>query len=131
MTLAAAAIALAEPPQGKRQGVPMYDVNTEATLTGTIESVETVPPPGGGRGKGGTHVVLRSCEDTITVHLGPTAFLESQGISVASGDALEVVGSRVTMRGQAVVLARELKKAGTTYTLRDSAGRPLWSGGQR
>jgi hypothetical protein len=39
-----------------------------------------------------------------------------------------VVGSKVTMAGQEVVIAREIKKGDQVLTLRDAKGVPLWAG---
>ena len=123
--------AWAQPPAGRRS--PMYDPKTETTITGTVESVETVSPPAGQgrRSLGGTHLVLQTGTESIEVHLGPTAYLSEHKISVAKGDTVEILGSRVTIDGEAVLLARQIKKGEDTWTLRDPAGRPLWSGGRR
>ena len=43
-------------------------------------------------------------------------------------DAVEILGSRVTIDEDAVLLARQIKKGEATWTLRDASGRPLWSG---
>jgi hypothetical protein len=45
---------------------------------------------------------------------------------------VQILGSRVTINGTPVLLARQIKKAdNTTSELRDTSGRPLWSGGRR
>jgi hypothetical protein len=58
-----------------RQGSTMYDVKTETTITGTVESVENITGTGGrGRhGMGGTHLVVKTEKESVEVHLGPTA----------------------------------------------------------
>jgi hypothetical protein len=117
------------------QQMPMYDVKTETTLAGTVEEVKVIDQMmGGGRGRGagmgmgGTHLVLKTGDERIEVHLGPSAFLKERGIEIAQGDAVEVVGSRVTIEGSEALIARELRKGETSLTLRDSSGRPVWSG---
>jgi hypothetical protein len=129
----AVSAALAQPGEGRRQGGPMYDSRTETRVTGTVEAVENVTPQGRGgrRGLGGLHVTLKSATESIEVHLGPVAFLNDKNVTVAAGDTLEVLGSRVTLDGEPVLLAREVKKGDTVWTLRDSAGRPMWSRGRR
>jgi hypothetical protein len=62
------------------------------------------------------------------VHFGPVDFLNKQKISVAAGEAVEITGSRVTMGGERVLLARQIKKGTQSWTLRDATGRPLWAG---
>jgi hypothetical protein len=119
-------------PKG-RQGSPMYDVKSETTITGTIESIETITGPGGRgrRGLGGTHLVVKTKTDTLEVHVGPTAYLSEQKITVAKGDTVEILGSRVTIDDEPVLLARQITKGTDKWTLRDASGRPLWSGPRR
>lgn len=105
----------------------MYDVKTETTIKGTVESVETITAAGG-RGLGGTHLTAKTEKETLEVHVGPTAYLTEKGITLVKGDTLEILGSRVTIDKERVVIARQIKKGDNTWTLRDAAGRPLWSG---
>jgi hypothetical protein len=122
---------------GMRQMMPMYDTKTETTIRGTVETVDEVAPQGrmagrsGGRSMSGTHIVLKTDKDSIAVHLGPSAFLEENKLKLAKGDELEVLGSRVTMAGEDVVLAREITRGEQTVKLRDAAGRPVWRMGPR
>ena len=116
-----------------RQASPMYDVKTETTIKGTVQSVETVTGTGG-RGRhalGGTHLVVKAEKETVEIHVGPTAYLTEKGITLAKGDTLEILGSRVTIDNEPVVIARQIKKSDNTWTLRDTSGRPLWSGHNR
>jgi hypothetical protein len=94
---------------GKGQG-PRYDLKTEATVNGTVESVEQIPGTGGRRGLGGTHLALKTNTETLRVHLGPTAFLNEQKVAIAVGDTLEIVGSRVTVDNDRVFMAKSVKK---------------------
>lgn len=122
--------ALAQTTGPGRQASPMYDVKTETTVKGTVESVETVTGTGG-RGRhalGGTHLVVKTEKETLQVHVGPTAYLSEKGIALAKGDTLEILGSRVTIDDEPVLIAKQLKKGDQTWTLRDASGRPLWSG---
>jgi hypothetical protein len=128
MVVGAASFVLAQ--TTGQQSPPMYDVKTEATVKGTIDSVETVTGAGArGRGAaGGMHLVLKTVAGTLQVHVGPTAYLAEKGIVLAKGDAVEILGSRVTIGGEPVLIARQIKKGDQTWTLRDPSGRPLWSG---
>ena len=103
-----------------------YNPATETTVTGTVDSVKNVPSPG--RGGGGLHLMLVVATGPIEVHLGPASFVSSKNVTFTKGDALTVVGSKVTMDGQEVVIAREIKKGDQVLTLRDEKGFPLWSG---
>ena len=120
---------LAHSGQGRRQGPPVYDTKTEVTLRGTIEAVETIDPAGrsGRYSLGGTHLTFKTATETLEVHLGPTAFLKEKKVALAKGDEIELLGSRVTLDGEQVILVREVRKGTDTWTLRDASGRPLWS----
>jgi hypothetical protein len=120
-------------PQG-RAGGPRYDTATEATVTGTVDSVEQIAGPGAGRGRrglGGTHLTLKTKTETLEVHLGPTAFLNEKKVMIAKGDRLVITGSRVTVDSEKVFIAKEVQKGDNTWTLRDAAGLPMWGGGGR
>ena len=120
---------LAQGRQGQPQNGRIYNPGTETTLTGTVDAVETITQPRGGRGLGGLHLTLNTGTDSIEVHLGPVAFLNEKNITIDKGDMLKVLGSRVTLDGRKVLIAREITKGDRTVTLRDESGRPLWAGG--
>ena len=130
LVVGAVSIGMAQTTSGGQQGSPMYDVKTETTIKGTVESVETITGTGGRgrRAMGGTHLVVKTEREAIEVHVGPTAYLTEKGITLAKGDTLEIVGSRVTVDKEPFVIAKQIKKGDKTWTLRDASGRPLWSG---
>jgi len=64
------------------------------------------------------------------VHLGPTGFLAKSGFTLAKGDHIEVLGSRVKVGATDALLAREVLKDGKTLVLRDANGIPKWSRGR-
>ena len=111
---------------GMHRGGRMYNPSTEATVTGTIDEIKNLTSPG--RGGGGLHLILSAPSGAIDVRVGPASFVSSKGFTFAKGDALTVVGSKVTMAGQEVLIARELKKGDQVLTLRDAKGFPLWAG---
>ena len=138
IVLVAAVLALvttgyAQGPNGRRGGGrgPMYDTATEAVFMGTVTAIENVTPSGGGRGAGGRHLTFRTNQGELDTHLGPAAFLDEKKVAIAVGDTLEIRGSRITLDGKPVLLAREVRKGDQVWTLRDSSGRPLWSGRRR
>ena len=113
---------LGKPGQKERGGgrTAVYDTATETSVSGTLAQ-----PPA--RGRMGLHL---SVEETggarMDVRLAPQKFLAAQGVSLAQGDELEVTGSKVTMEGAPVLIAREVTKQGKTVALRDRTGKPLW-----
>jgi len=104
----------------------MYDPATEATVTGTIETVQSMPAPA--RGPGGMHLMLRAEAGVLEVDLGPTAFITGKGFDFAKGDSVTVIGSKLTRDGQDAVIARQVTKGDKVLTLRDAQGIPMWSG---
>ena len=114
--------------RGMGMGPMHYDVAAEITITGTVDDVQTMQPPGRGMGGGGIHLVFSTATGSIPVHVGPAAFVKSKEFTFAKGDALTVVGAKVTMNGEDVVIAREITKGNQRLTLRDAKGFPLWSG---
>jgi hypothetical protein len=130
LLISAVSVGMAQTPGPGRGASPMYDVKTEMTIKGTVESVETVTGAGGRghRALGGTHVTVKTEKETPEVQAGPTAYLTEKGITLAKGDTLEILGSRVTIGEEPVVIARQIKKGDKTWTLRDASGRPVWSG---
>jgi hypothetical protein len=108
---------------------PRYDLDTVTTLQGTVGAVNVVPARGGRMG--GLHLTLQTQGQTMEVHLGPTWYLQREGIELAKGDAVEVSGSVVDLEGATFLIARELKKGQKIVVLRNEQGIPAWSGGRR
>jgi hypothetical protein len=111
-----------------RMGMPMYDKRAEVTVRGTVEEVREMTGMSGmaGGSMRGMHLMLKTDKETFEVHLGPVPYLKEQKVELAKGDAIEVSGARVTIGGQRVILAREIRKGYQTWTLRDADGRPRW-----
>jgi len=120
----AVSIGYAQRGKGQMQGMPRYDTATEVTLPGTITKVETHT---GRMGWNGTHLVVNFDAETLTVHVGPTDYLEQQAFSFETGDQIEVTGSRIKLEGTEVLIAREIKKGEKVLRLRNSQGIPAWS----
>lgn len=119
-------------PQGPGSGgqTPRYDTSTEVTLRGTIEIVKQVEDVMGKRSTKGTHIIVKTAQETVEVHLGPTTFINEQKLTLSAGDAVEIIGSRVKVSGADAVIAREIRKGTQTVTLRDDKGVPKWSRGR-
>lgn len=120
MLVAASAFA-----QGMGHRRMFYDQSTVTTISGTIQSVDTLT----GR-RGNFQMIQLTVKDTagtIPVNIGPAFYLEQQNISFQVGDAVEVTGSRMQFNGNDVILAAEVKDGGKTIKLRDDSGRPVWA----
>jgi hypothetical protein len=108
--------------------MPRYDTATETTYKGTVEEIRQHDRAG--MAGTGTHLIVKSDDKTLDVHLGPTDFLAAQQMSFAKGDQIEVTGSKVKVADAEAIIAREVKKGDKTLTLRDAQGVPKWSRGR-
>lgn len=103
----------------------MYDPKTVETVAGEVVSVDRVA--WGRRGQG-VHLTLNTGPETLSVHLGPSWFIDQQAVKIATKDRIEVTGSRVDFQGKKVIIAAEVKKGGQVLKLRDAQGIPVWAG---
>ena len=110
--------------QGMR-GAGLYNPATETTFTGTVEEANTIAGPR--NGPGGLHLVVQSDAGAQDVRVGPAQYVESKKVTFAKGDSVTVTGSKATLNGQSVVIAREIKKGDQVLTLRNEQGVPMWS----
>ena len=112
---------------GPGTGTRVYDPKTETSLTGVIQEVKEVPGPGYNTG---THLLVKTATDVIEVHVGPTWYLKQQKCEFVKDAQVEIIGSKVNFQGKDVIIARQIKEDGKTWTLRDAQGIPAWSRGR-
>lgn len=117
---------MAQGPGTRGMGFGPYNTATETTVTGTVQAVQQHP---GQRGGMGIHLLLKTKDSTLDVHVGPSWYLDKQGVTFAEGDAVEVTGS--LLKTNDGILAKEIKKGDKTVSLRNATGRPLWAGRNR
>ncbi len=103
------------------RGGRMYDPQTVETISGEVVRVDQMAGMAAG-----VHLLLKTDKETVTVVVGPAAYLDQQKMKIAAGDKVEVRGSRGTRRQGPVIVAAELKKGGQVLKLRDAQGLPLW-----
>jgi DNA/RNA endonuclease YhcR with UshA esterase domain len=102
---------------------PKYDTVNEVKIKGTVDDVKTVPGA-----MEGIHVVLKSENETILVHIAPEKFLKEMETTFIKGDTIEVVGCRIKdADGNDELLARQINKGTDELLLRDKKGRPVWA----
>ncbi len=123
--------AFAQGMQGRGgQRPPRYDQSTVTTVSGTIQSIDTLS------GRGGMfhliQIVVKDSAGSINASVGPTSYLDDQKVAFKVGDTVEVTGSKVQFNGNDVILSAQIKDNGKTVVLRDENGRPVWfRGGTR
>ena len=120
--------------QGKSSYYAPYNTETVEFLDGTIYKIGRYPVF---KGKFYMSYLMLSFVDQegnyeyITVHLGPSSFMEHQEIKLAEKDEIEVEGSLTPWRsGTKILVAAEITKDGKTIKLRDENGVPVWTKNQ-
>lgn len=103
----------------------MYKPQTVETISGTVIAVGEVTPMNGM--ETGMYVVVKTRYNDVTVHVGPCWYLEHQNVIIASGDSIEVTGSKITLDGKTVIIAKQIKKGDQVLALRDMDGNPTWN----
>jgi hypothetical protein len=103
----------------------LYDAKNSQTVLGTIISVDRITPLPGMREGVGLH--LKTATDMISVHLGPSWYVENQDIDLESNDSIQVTGSMIHCDGQDILAASKVQKGNQTLLLRDDNGHPLWA----
>jgi hypothetical protein len=107
----------------------MYNPKTVETISGDVVSMDRIIPIKGM--SYGVHMMVKTNKETISVHLGPEWYIESQDVKIMPKDKVEVKGSRITFGGKPAIIAAEVKKGEKVLKLRDENGFPVWSGWRR
>ncbi len=103
---------------------PAYNPAAEVTISGVVaETRDFFCPISDDQG---LHLVLRTDQSVLLVHLAPARFLRNQGFQFHPGERVEVVGTRVNYQQQDALLAREVTRGNEVLIVRDHQGRPLW-----
>jgi len=98
--------------QGRMMGGPLYDTGTEVTINGTVDEVQQITATGAAgwscpRGWTGTHLMLKTNAGTLPVHVGPSAYLTGKNFSIAKGDKVTILGSRVQYQGSDFLMPKK------------------------
>lgn len=113
--------------QNKNRYKRIYNPSTVETITGEVQSVYFFSY-NKSSAYGGVHITVRTEKETITVHVGPSWYLDDNNFTINLNDKIEVKGSRVSWNGSDVIIAANIKIGDKLLTLRDDDGVPLWSG---
>jgi hypothetical protein len=107
----------------------LYDPTKVEKVSGQVVDILKVTPMHGM--SSGVEIVVKTASDKVTIHLGPSWFLENQDLRILKGDEVAVEGSRIMLDGKPVVLAASVRKGDELLTLRDASGVPSWAGWRR
>lgn len=107
-----------------------FDTGTVETLKGEVSDV-IIQTGQNNLGTCGVHLLLKSGESTIPVHLGPVWYMEEQESSFSQGQQITVTGSRIKLDGRYVIIASKVERGDMVLELRDEDGFPKWRGWRR
>lgn len=110
--------------EGHGPGMRAFDAKTVTTIQADVVEVERVAR----RRHEGVHLVVAMGSERLSVHLGPSFYVDAQALQLAKGDRVEVKGARTTVGGEPVLIAQEVRRGSDVLALRDAAGVPLWRG---
>jgi hypothetical protein len=116
----------AQPRAAETEKPVQYDLKTVETLSGIVVSAPAPPAKGGMPER--AQLTLKTEQKTLTVYLGPSWFVEKQGMKITNLDQIQVTGSRIMVQGKPALLAAEVRKGDQVLKLRNEQGQPLWSG---
>ncbi|NGP76590.1 DNA-binding protein [Balneolaceae bacterium YR4-1] len=104
-----------------------FDANSMETIEGEVAEV-TIQTGNNNMGTPGVHIVVKTKETTIPVHLGPVWYMEQQEYSFEKGDKVTVYGSRITYDGAPAIIAVRVNRGDMLLQLRNRQGIPNWRG---
>jgi hypothetical protein len=102
-----------------------YSAANEMTTVGTVQEVQEFYCPV--TDDRGTHVVLKTERGEILVHVAISRFLRDHKFVINPGDRLQVAGAKIRFQDKEGMIAREIIRGDEVFTLRNAAGKPVWS----
>jgi hypothetical protein len=102
---------------------PVYDVNKEIKIDGTIDKIETNTSGG----PIGTHLLVISAQGIVDVHLGASMAVTAKNLGLSVGENIHVTGMMANVGANSVLLARILTTSNHIYMLRNEHGAPIRS----
>ncbi len=105
-----------------QRGADIYNPFTETTLTGTVQQVKqcSCGP------FSSTYAMLSTNQGKVAVQLAPAQYLNQNQLQINRGDQIQVIGSRLNVNGNDVLLARLVSTGQRTVALRSPQGMPQW-----
>ncbi|MDV7138364.1 hypothetical protein R3X28_05730 [Maribacter sp. TH_r10] len=104
----------------------MYNPKTVETIVGTVTAIERRVQDT--KMSQGLFLTVKTETETISVHLGPTWYMDNQDIQFQKGDEIRITGSRITFENAPAIIVKEVEKNDNILKLRDNNGFPIWSG---
>ena len=106
------------------QGAALYNAADETVVGGRVQEVQEFDCPVS-EGELASHLMLKTKDGVLQVHLAPVRIMSGQQLSFAPGDQIEVVGSKIRLNGKSGIIAREISRNAETFIFRDREGKLL------
>ena len=106
------------------QGAALYNAADEVTVAGRVQEVHEFDCPVS-EGELTTHLMLKTANGIVQVHLAPARIMAGQKLSFPPGDQIEVVGAKIQLNGTNGVIAREITRGNESFIFRDREGKLL------
>lgn len=103
-------------------GANLYDSAHEVTVRGVVDDVREFSCPVS-EGEIGEHLLLKTGQGIVQVHLAPGRIMRSHRITFLPGESVSVTGAQLRMQGNVDVIAREVDRANEQLIFRDSTGK--------
>lgn len=107
-----------------RHRIPVSNTSNEGLVQGVVQDVQEFYCPISG--DEGTHLLVKTEDGILQVHVAPTRFLSDKKLSFSKGDQIQVVGSRIIYHGHEAVIARRVTRRNETMAFREPNGKPIW-----
>jgi len=106
------------------QGSALYNPADEIAIKGVVQDIQDFDCPVSDF-ELSRHLMVKTADETVEVHLAPTRILQGQKLSFSPGEHVEIVGSKIRLAGKDGVIVRELTRGNETVTFRDREGKLL------
>ena len=106
----------------------LYDPKERDSMKGNVKKFTTVKPLPG-MAPGTAFILVDSSDETVMVHLCPTAYAKAKETAIKKGDRVKVKGSWVEIDDKDVFIASKVKR-GEHFQFKvrlTSDGTPFWS----
>lgn len=103
----------------------LFDIKTIKNVSGEILKIEPFSP--NRLMCNGVHILIRTEDRELSVHLGPQWFVDEQKVVLRYGMPINVKGSIINLDGASVMIAIEVVTEEGVMKLRKSDGTPYWS----
>jgi len=92
-----------------------------------VDEIITESHPCCGKTMDHYYITVKTAAETVKIFLGPTDYVKKQ-ITLKKGDSITVVGSKTTLRNEAVIIAKKINVNKTDVVFRNDDGTPKWAG---